>query len=170
MMKKVLALVMVLGMAGLASAGLQFTANDATQADGALVISNAPGTISFAVVNTAAATGVFDGGAVINEGTGVLMDVAAVAANLPGTWSILDVTADLGMPAFFASWDVPAITPFAAGKLVTFDVSGKLGDKGKLTITNVNLEPVFSMNYLFTPEPMTLSLLGLGALVLRRRS
>jgi hypothetical protein len=169
MMKKVLALVMILGMAGFASAGLQVTANDSAVAGGSLVIFPV-GTVNFAVVNEQAGTGVFDGGAFINEGLAVMGNAQVVAANLPGTWSVIDVTADLGMPAFYYSWDVPAITPFAAGKLVTVDLTGKAGDKGKLTFANVNLEPVFSMNYTFIPEPMTLSLLGLGALVLRRRS
>jgi hypothetical protein len=168
MMKKVLALVMVLGMAGMASANLVVTA-DGTVQDGSAKTS-LPGTIAFAIENTAAATGVFDGGFVMNSGTGVMSDAAVVAENLPGSWSIIDVSADLGMPSFFVSWDAPTIDPVKAGKLVTFNLTGKNGDQGTVTFANISLEPVFSMAYSFIPEPMTMSLLGLGALALRRRS
>lgn len=168
-MKKVLALVMVLGMAGFASAGLQMTANDAA-VDGTSVLKFDEGTISFALVNDTAGTGVFDGGAVTNEGAALLANAAIVPGQLPGQWSVLDVTADLGMPAFFFSWDLPAIDPVKAGKLVIFDLTGVKGQTGKLSFLNSSLEPFFTADYEFIPEPMTLSLLGLGALVLRRRS
>jgi hypothetical protein len=90
------------------------------------------------------------------------------SSHLPGSWSVIDVSADLGLPAFYYSWDVPAITPFGAGKLVTVDIIGK--GIGKLTFVNVNLEPVFTINYdFYTPEPATLALLGLGAMMIRRK-
>ncbi len=172
-MKKLLALVVVLAMAGMASAGLQFTANDEVKADGALVES-LPGVINFALVNEAQATGVMDGGFVALAGPAVFGASLITPGALPGAWSLIDMgLLDLGageVPVLFLSWDVPAVDPFQAGKLVNFEIIGKQDDKGSVTFYNMNLDPVFSMDYSFVPEPMTLTLLGLGALVLRRRS
>jgi hypothetical protein len=85
---------------------------------------------------------------------------------LPGRWSIIDISADFGRPAMYISWDVPAIEPFRAGKLVNFEIIWKFW--ATIEFYDVNLVPVLSVE-LFIPEPATLALLGLGAMMLRRK-
>jgi len=173
-MKKVLALVMVLGMAGIASAGLQFAADDQVIGNGSLVQTNAD-VIIFAIANETQATGAFDGAFIAIYGPATFGASMIVPGQLPGVWSIQDLgPVDMGdgvlAPVLFMSWDQPAIDPVKAGKFANFEIKGKLNDEGMVKVFNISAEQVYAMNYKFIPEPMTLSLLGLGALVLRRRS
>lgn len=166
---KVLTLLLVLCMAGVANAGLQFMVNDAAVASGANV-DVAPGLVNFSLVNERQETGVFDGGFVALFGAASFGPASIVPGQMPGQWSILDLgVMDLGdgpAPMLFLSWDVPAVDPFKAGKLAEFGINFA-GPEAKVQFYDFNAAPVFACQLI--PEPMTLSLLGLGVLALRRR-
>jgi len=170
-MKKLLALVVVLAMAGFANAGLIYQTNDQAVASGMDVVLPA-GIVEFSVANETAATGVFDGAFIALYGDATYGAAEIVPGQLPGQWSIQDLgLIDLGkgeVPVMFLSWDAPAIDPVKAGKLFFFQIDFK-GPNATVEVLNISAEPIYAVNYI-VPEPMTLTLLGLGALVLRRRS
>ena len=96
---------------------------------------------------------------------------------------ILDAAGDSGTAATYteagwgtgyeltASMSPTGVPPIAAGSQFSFDYVGAVGDTATISLF-VDPEyttPVASVNLTVVPEPMTVALLGLGALFLRRR-
>jgi len=174
-MKKVLALVMVLGMAGFASAGLQYQIDGVNYDAGAVVDIKTP-SVTVALFNTAQQAAAFEIGGVALNGDAMYVGTGVVVAeNLPGSWSTVDYGFNDGYGFVIGiNYDAPSTNPTKAGKLFefTFDFSKPVDLKPTATfgLLDGNWGSLGQIRVNLIPEPMTLSLLGLGALVLRRRS
>jgi hypothetical protein len=157
MMKKVLALVLVLSMAGIASAGYQIAMPDKV---------NVNTDATFQIVIGGAAGEAYDGGVY-----GLMPDSFVVSPNAGNLGGVTPFAEYVGVD--FAIGDLQGLG-VKAGEWVT--LTYKVGAKN--TVQNFDFfdyaisttQAVSSRSVAFIPEPMTLSLLGLGALVLRRRS
>ena len=160
-MKKILVLMLVLGIASMATAGLTVT-----QEAGTLTIEND-------TVYTSSPTGQFQAQLVIDQpgslaGTYSFGPAAsAIAGYVAMLYNSLPAsTFGLGGPEL-VDWSFMVVTDgtvalLGVGDVLTYDltggpVSGALYDDSSNLITT------------FVPEPMTMGLLGLGALFLRRR-
>jgi hypothetical protein len=166
MMKKVLALVMVLGMAGFASAGLQLTVNGVNQnvvtlniGDSVMIgIQNDQGADQYNAALILSGVGSWTGDHKLNKSIG----------NADG-WQYIGPTEGIG-DVWFAWFAQPVTDKLPAG--IIGEVGYKCGGKGDavIALTDDALNQIGQLTIRQVPEPMTLSLLGLGALVLRRRS
>ena len=185
-MKKVLALVMVLSMVGFASAALQIDAAGGKaivvgqlEKDMYLILSagNGASLSGFALGKDAPL-------ASINEMQGTAGDFAAaghprhsLAAGLAlttsqstRTWTeVIDCT-QVPNGTLTRTWT--EVTDFVKGavSLASYDLDGNVA---RLADKSFDSQTVSSLTFVdgpCVPEPLTLSLLGLGALVLRRRS
>ena len=192
-MKKLLVMALVLGLGAYASAGLEWVIEGASGADGKIM----PGDMLTLTLNsTDPATGVRIGAITDNGADGFFTgsDVAAVfTAKQSGGRSAADFDAALagfGLPASGLDADdwawIDAVSSgdtALAGVLMLQYTAGGPGDvvisalpdpTGQLGLpASVILQsgPVDMPELAFTviPEPMTLALLGLGGLFLRRR-
>ena len=154
-MKKMIAIVMVLGMASLASAGLIMTLDTVVVADGANVLPGVFGLVADAPVPTFDITITFEGVTFTNPtsypvsfdlASGVVVDPALAPNQIRLSGSQL----------------------FNAPKAGILYDGIVLGGEGVVTVyDNFNKVALGSINVI--PEPMTLGLLGLGGLFLRRR-
>jgi len=172
-MKKVLALVVVLAMVGLANAGLQYQINGADYVGSDPVwVTNK--TVTVSLFNSADQAAAYEIGGVALNGDAAFVSGAVNAANLPGSWSVTNYGLQDGYGEVFAiNYDTPAVAPTKAGVLFTFtfDFTKKYPAQATIGMLDANwgaMGAPVTVNYI--PEPMTLSLLGLGALALRRRS
>jgi len=204
-MKKVLALVMVLSMAGLASAALQIEVAEGkamvtgqlevdqflilSAGEGASLSNFALGAAAPAASYFAAAAADFAGLAPVPAGfagEGWFLGVFPGEAFKNGVQLAADLATESGQDV--RTWEevVTEGCPEGWHKIRTFTevtnwVKGALsltflsadyaqgGDIQALSLNSQNVETTF-VDGECIPEPMTLSLLGLGALVLRRRS
>jgi hypothetical protein len=209
MMKKVLALVMVLSMAGFASAALQIdvaggkaTVMGQLEADQYLILTagNGASLSNFALGAAAPSMSSFFMSAADFEGLGVgyvapagFAGEAWVMASAPGEAykNGAQLMADLALKTSQSTrtWEeIVDCTQVPNGKLtrtwteVTDVIEGALslsvfseitGQTARVADKMADSRTVSSLTFVdgpCVPEPLTLSLLGLGALVLRRRS
>jgi hypothetical protein len=166
MMKKLLVLSLVLGIASLATAGLQFSIGGTQYADGSTVLVG--GQTAVGIYNDTAFTGPS-----LVQWIGIETDQqvegTATVNNdlLPGTWSITDYGTFAGYPDtwyWYTNQDLPAVGDTLVGDL--FTVEG-LPD-ATITLYDSQFTSLGSVN-LVTPEPVTMALLGLGGLMIRRK-
>jgi hypothetical protein len=165
MMRKLLILFLVLGLASAANATLIKV--DDMEGDSFEVDPQA----TITVVSEDASSWL--GYLIIEEGGAGTLEHAA----------ILDAAGDLGAAAPYteAGWGTgfelsaamgpTGDPPVAAGTQFSFDYVGAIGDTATISLF-VDPEfttPVASVNVTVVPEPMTIILLGLGGLFLRRR-
>jgi hypothetical protein len=167
MMRKLLVLMLVLGMASAANAVL-IQVNGQTGA--AIQIDEAaiPATITVVGEDTANWLGyiiVEDGGAGLLSGAAVL----AGAGNQASAEAFSEDGWGAGYTLTVASTSVP--TNVVAGPLFNVDYTAVLGDTAQITLfIDPDYEtPAASVAVEVVPEPMTVLLLGLGGLFLRRR-
>jgi hypothetical protein len=169
MMKKVLALVMVLGMAGFASAGLQLTVNGVAQNE----ITILKGTELMIGIQNDQGADQYNASVFLNAGAGIAewtgVKTTKPIGNATG-WEYFGPTDGYG-DLWYAWFAQPVTDKLPAGIIgeVGFRCTSAKGD-AVITLTDGDLNTIGSLMIHQIPEPMTLSLLGLGALVLRRRS
>jgi hypothetical protein len=205
MMKKVLALVMVLSMAGLVSAALQVdVAGGKADVNGTLtgdmylvlVAGNGTAVSNFALgakapdlSGFAATSADFEAGFGLNfggyVGEGYVMAASTNPYPLTGSFLMADITGFDPIQSLVeilttkegvtaeGYWEVKTewTHVFGGGNLAlwTYDEVRAIGAKAFET-SKVDTLSGQELSRVWVPEPMTLSLLGLGALVLRRRS
>ncbi len=158
-MKKLLVLALVCGMASLASAALVWAENDTTI--------NVGDTFTFTLVNTDGVlpTSIWIG---LSDGTVAKWNSGEVTAAAGST-------ATLTMAAWGAEYnaisypDAPGVGTFVAGTWATFVLEGIAQGVATLSIEDAGGTVLDSLAVTVVPEPATMVLLGLGALVLRRK-
>ncbi|MHC4325395.1 MAG: PEP-CTERM sorting domain-containing protein [Planctomycetota bacterium] len=165
MMKKLLVLFLVLGLASAANA-LIIKVDDQTgedfevdvQATITVVSEDASSWLGYIIVEEGGA------GSLGNE---VILDAAGnIASATPYTEVLWGAGYELT-----AAMSPAGVPPIAAGPQFSFDYVGEVGDVATISLF-VDPEftiPVASVNVTVVPEPMTVILLGLGGLFLRRR-
>jgi len=165
MMRKLLLLFLVLGMASTANA-LLITVDSL---EGESFEVDVQATVTVVSEDTSSWLGyiiVEEGGAGSLENVTVLDDAGNNASASPYT------EAGWGTGFELTASALPGIDPpIAAGNQFSFDYFGAIGDTATISLF-VDPEyttPVASVNVTVVPEPMTVILLGLGGLFLRRR-
>ncbi|MHC4962612.1 MAG: PEP-CTERM sorting domain-containing protein [Planctomycetota bacterium] len=168
-MKKLLIVWLVLGIASLATAGLQFSVNGSQYADGSTVlVTSGPTTVG--IYNDTSKNGVYSIQWIeVEPGAEVPGSGTVNEALLPGVWSISDWGLYSGMYYWYINMDVPAVGSTQVGDLFTVDVL-----LGFLLETTVTMYDSTDLGYigsitLVAPEPTTMALLALGGVVLSRR-
>ena len=176
-MKKMLILTLILGMTSVASAGIVVVGTDgdtagAVQTDpiGSVVGQQA---LFMAVAGPGSITNetmVYPGNlAVLTDYTGLDGDLTAAVDGLISAYAAANPgfndggSTEIWFAEYFDGTAPPGTPPPVTGVLTTFDVSG--------TVEVYLMDPELSgvMSAAVIPEPITLSLLGLGGLFLRRR-
>jgi hypothetical protein len=166
MMKKLLVLTLVLGLASAANAVLI----DVDGQRGATAEVPETGIATITVVSEDAAA--YLGYIILEAGGGGVLSAPEV---LPGAGDLGSAVAYVDEPEWGLGFELTiAASPsgaIAAGDQVTLTYTGQLGDTAQISLF-VDPEygtPAASVGVTVVPEPMTVLLLGLGGLFLRRR-
>ncbi len=186
-MKKLIVLMLVLGMTSWASALPIITGVDA-DSDGLLDLKVGAGVVTLTLEGTAAEASP-DGSGVGGYDAWIWVDYAsynnfqtgapsAFTSNVGGAASGFDTTSYMPAGGGFKFTAVADLTWTEAsdvdtGAWFTFDVSmpggANIGDTFVVDLLNPNFESLSSTTVEVVPEPVTIALLGLGGLFLRRR-
>jgi len=166
-MKKFLVLALVLGIAGLVNAGIQITTTDE---DGTLL----PSETAWVTVtsDTPLLGGWFGFVAIIIGGDGEFTG-SFVEGTMPQgpTHEVTyygDLRPDFPFDAWYADLTVPSITPNPAGDYISFEVHC-IGPAPMVVVVTDGDGVILDELTFIQPEPMTMLLLGLGGLFLRKR-
>ena len=166
-MKKILVLMLVLGIASMAPAALTLT-GPTTVAVG--------GTITLTLSADAESVLIGDFGYVYVGGLGndPVSNITMLTAMSDGDFSGLLYTANTYTYFYFVGADAPAEVPppLSAGPWLTFDVTASVTPlSGVINVSVISFRGYSGDTHAITviPEPMTIGLLGLGGLFLRRR-
>jgi hypothetical protein len=157
MMKKVLVFALVLGLAGIANATVSLVPSAATI--------NVGDTVTISVVSDTADN---YGGwlELVNNGIGTFGDLMI----LPGAGA--DATKDFSFDPWwvFEGKSFNPAAPVVAGNQFTIDFTASAEGLASITLYEFDgATPIQTVGIDVVPEPMTLGLLGLGGLFLRRR-
>ncbi len=169
-MKKLLVLALVLSMATMANAALTFTISGpdtlAQGAVGTYTVSYTGGTTLGTDFDIVSDLGTIGGGIIITTNRDVSLDYVGINSATPNYEVVIlnDVAAtDLGSPLFSFTLTAPMVSGTATISLVENSVLA-------LDWSQIMDSVYVSKTVLVTPEPITMTLLGLGGLFLRRRS
>jgi hypothetical protein len=171
MMKKLITMLAVLAMATVANAGLVLDPAEASIASG-LNIQTDP--IDAADVQQAVFLAVGGGGGALDAGTVVYGGSLSAISDLTGADPDLDaaVEAILGEAAtridLIELFDGTATPPDVIGIVVSYGVTAEPGGTTPVALLNSETLEIMS-SATIVPEPITIALLGLGGLFLRRR-
>ena len=160
-MKKMLVLALVLSVAGFASAGLLQDIKLVMETPGVVTVEGLVGGNSYAAA-----------------GFGIYVPGGAIEPKIQGPFAVYTAAGDLGAISQYEGYngvDVapnssqaegkPLVTP---GKWFTFGYTGQVGSM--LEIFDYSQSATVAIGQLqVTPEPMTMLLLGLGGLFLRKK-
>ena len=167
-MKKVLVLMLVLGMASMASAGLEIVNNFAADGTVDIISVGTNPNSGYHVIGILAGDGTLSGGIVdpdcpLDDATGIVFDPFAGAGGLPTPLNgvmvgVNDYVLSAPFPAgdYFENFDV-TLTANESYVVLFYMPSQTLSEAVELDRVRI------------IPEPMTMALLGLGGLFLRRR-
>jgi hypothetical protein len=161
MMKKLMVLSLVMAIGAVTSAGLVYQINGVNYEPGSEVI--ALGDVEVVIFNTSEIIGSPTIGGVTSSAK--ISAATVYDERLPGSWSVTDFTEEYGV--YLILQDFPDVVHTPVGALFSFMLTGVAeGDTFQMLDGNWDvLLPAIT----FIPEPMTMGLLGVGALFLRRR-
>jgi hypothetical protein len=179
MMRKLLVLMLVLGMASLAAAVPTITVSNATPVNGETIQVYITGTAADANPDGSTATGGWSGFVAIDYATfgptggSTYLSLGANPAVTPEAGGYAQYSTSSALEYFAAIPLLPwaEATDVDAGLWFTYDVlvTGVDGDSELIDLLDNGLGIVTSVQIDIIPEPMTMALLGLGGLFLRRR-
>ena len=170
-MKKLLVLALVLSVATMANAALQLTITGpselATGATGTYTVGYGGDAILGSDVDVTGTLGTIGGGLAITSNRDAALDYFGINVASPNyECAIINDIAgtDMGSPLFSFQFTAPAFLPPGGVAHI------QLLDNAQLDLNwNQVMDAVMPSFRVFAPEPMTLGLLGLGGLFLRRR-
>ena len=174
-MKKLLIFMLVLGLASAANATLSLKIDDAA----------VPGSISIEIGETiqiySSDASTWVGYLFVTEGSqagsltnGRLAELTSGEPGYAGDGGNIAAVTEAGFGVgYLMGADYVALPPVAGVQLL-IDFTAPTEDIGKTGVINLWIDPDYtnaeqSVNYTIIPEPMTVLLLGLGGLLLRRR-
>ncbi len=167
-MKRLVALLLVFGMASTANA--VFLQIDGVTTDNAEIAEGVTSVITIVSEDASSWLGYL----IVEEGgTGILSDVTNLDA--AGDWASSTPYEEVGWGAGFmltAAMSPDSTMPLGAGSQFNVNYSGgALGQTAKISLFRdpPYTTPTASVDVSIIPEPMTIALLSLGALFLRRR-
>jgi hypothetical protein len=174
MMKKLLVLTLVLAMATLANAGLSFNVGGVVVPDGMSGVIEIPVSTIFEVqiVNDEPVSGPIDIGFIGFGPQSAAEAGAPIAYPNLGTWTIESAGIDPADGQFYynVTNTVPAVGTTPVGPLFGILLHCTAEGPVPINVWNSNFDTVLAhLMIIQTPEPMTLALLGLGGLFLRRK-
>ena len=178
-MRKLLILVMVLGMASWAMATPTITVSNSTPENGDVIQVYISGTASEATGDGGTPAGGYSGFVALDyanlgfTGASPYLTLGAGPAVTSYAGGMAYNSTSGGMQYFLAASNVPWAegTDVDTGLWFTYDVTvtGVEGDSEVIDLLNNTATSVGSVTIDIIPEPMTMALLGLGGLFLRRR-
>ena len=171
-MKKLLVLVLVLGIGSLASAGLSFNVGGLPVPDGGVIEVTVSDVFAVQIVNDLEVVGPIDIGWYAFEEANAEIAGPAVAynENMPGEWSIGEYGPDAGMFWYTIENEVAGVGDTLVGPLFEIVLHCTAEGPVLIEVWNYDFDTVIaSMTIIQTPEPASMALLGLGGLFLRRR-